>query len=152
MKEKLKQQLREARPTLRVVSPLAHWVVVIMAVFNLILGAALFLAVDQNRVSAPLLIVNEILTFKIWGALFFAIGLLKLYSIKVNDWNLSRKTLLMGVSVKAMWAVALTIRSIVSPGSIFLNLLWVTVAALQMATYIWFMPPQTTLAQDKRLG
>lgn len=151
MKDKLKKQLREARPTLRTVSPLSHWIVVILGFFNLIIGAILYFAVDQKRLSAPLLIVNDILTFKFWGVLFFTLGVLKLYSLWVNDWSLSRKTLLFGVSIKAAWAVALTIRSVITPGTLTLNLLWVTIAALQMATYIWFMPPQTTLAQDKRL-
>lgn len=140
-----------ARPRLKIVSPLSHWIVTIMAVFNLVLGASLLFAIDSSRFTASLIIVNDILTYQFWGVVFIAIGLLKLYSIYINDWNLSRKTLILGVSVKATWAVALTIRTFISPGTLFVNLIWVTIAALQMACYIWFMPPATTLGEDKRL-
>jgi len=150
MKERLKKQLREARPSLREVSPLSHWIVLIMAVFNVVLGTILYLAVDQNRVSAPLIIVNEVLTFKFWGVVFISLGLVKLWSLYVNDWALSRHTLLAGVSVKAAWAIALTVRSLTSPGSIFLNLLWVTIALMQMACYIWFLPPSTGKYEQRR--
>ena len=141
MTSKLDRELQHARPKLKVVSPLAHWVVVIMAIFNLCLGTSFLFAIDQNRVSASLLIVNDILTYKFWGIVFIAIGLIKLYAIFSNNWKLARNSLFLGVSVKAAWTVALTIRTFVSPGTVFLNVLWVTVALLQMGAYVWFLPP-----------
>ena len=141
MTSKLDKELQEARPKLKVVSPLANWIVVVMAVFNLFLGTSFLFAIDQNRASASLLIVNDILTYKFWGIVFIAIGLVKLYSIFTNNWKLARSSLFLGVSVKAAWMVALTIRTFVSPGTVFLNLLWVTIALLQMGAYIWFLPP-----------
>lgn len=141
MSHKLDVQIQHARSSLRSVSPLPFWVVLVMAIFNLLLGASFVFSVDSERVSAPLLIVNEIFTYQFWGIVFMSTGLLKLWALKTNNWALTRGSLLVGVSVKAAWTVALTIRTIVSPGTVFLNLLWITIALLQMGTYIWFMPP-----------
>ena len=135
------KQIRMARPKLKVVSPLAYWTVIVMAVFNILLGASFLFLVDLSRFSAPLIIVNDLLTFRFWGIVFIAIGLLKLYSIITNNWKLARQSLIIGVSIKAAWMVALIFRVIVSPGTFFLSLLWATVALLQMGAYVWFMPP-----------
>ena len=139
-KKTLKEQLHWARPRLKQVSPLAHWTIFIMGLFNLLLGVALFMLVDSGRLSAPLIIVNGLLSYKFWGIVFIAIGLFKLYSLWSNRWELARASLMVGVSVKAMWAVELIFRVIVSPGTFFLTLLWLTVALLQMGAYIWFLP------------
>ena len=143
MSHKLDTQIQHARPSLRSVSPLPFWVVLIMAIFNIFLGASFLFSVDAERVSAPLLIVNEIFTYQFWGIVFILIGLLKLWALKTNNWALTRSSLLVGVSVKAAWTVALTIRSFISPGTLLLNILWVTIALLQIGAYIWFMPPST---------
>lgn len=141
MTSKLDKELQHARPRLRSVSPLSWWTVLIMALFNLVLGSSLFFGVDQGRFTASLLIVNEFLTYDFWGVVFFSLGLVKLYSLFTNNWKLARSSLFIGVSVKAAWMVALTIRTIVSPGTVFLNVLWITIALLQMGAYIWFLPP-----------
>lgn len=138
-----KAELAKARPTLRQVSPLSFAVITIMAIFNLLLGTLLMFAIDNNqsRLSAPLIIVNDLLTYQFWGAVFIVIGIVKLFALKTNNWKLSRQSLLLGVSIKAMWSIALIFRIFLSPGSIFLTLLWLTIAALQMACYVFFMPP-----------
>lgn len=141
MKSKLAKELQIARPSLRLVSPMSWWTVIVMAVFNILLGLSLLLLVDQSRFSAPLLIVNDILTFRLWGIIFIAIGLLKAYAIWANNWNLARRSLFIGVSIKAAWMIALTIRTLISPGTFFLNLTWITIALLQMGAYVWFLPP-----------
>lgn len=137
----LQKQLRQARPKLKVVSPLAYWIMLSLATFNVVFGSVLFLALDQNRLSAPLLIVNEVFTYQFWGLIFIGLGLLKFFSLWANNWNLARNTLLMGVTVKITWAVALAIRTFVSPGTFLVNLVWITLALIQMGTYIWFLPP-----------
>lgn len=139
----IEKELRKARPSLRSYSPLAYWDVLIMGIFNLLLGSSFLLALDQNRVSAPLLIVNDLLSYRFWGLIFISLGIIKLWSLKTNSWELARKTLFTGVSIKAAWMVALIVRAFVSPGTIFLALLWVTIALLQIGAYIWFMPPES---------
>lgn len=146
----IEKQIQKARPSLKLVSPLSYLIVATMAVFNIILGLSFLLLIDQSRFSAPLLIVNEIFTFNFWGVVFIAIGMLKLYSLVHNDWNLARKSLILGVSVKAAWTVALIIRMLVSPGTFFLTLCWVTIGIIQMSCYIFFLPP--AMGQLKKPG
>lgn len=141
MKSKLAKELQAARPSLRLVSPLSWWTVLVMAVFNVILGLSFIFLVDQSRFSAPLLIVNQYLSFSLWGWVFIGIGLLKAYSLWANNWDLARRSLIVGVSIKSAWMVALTIRTLISPGTLFLNLTWITIALLQMGAYVWFLPP-----------
>lgn len=149
-KETLKHQLEKARPKLKVVSPLAYWIVLVMGWFNIILGTTFIFGIDATRFTAPLLIVNELLTFDFWGAVFIFVGIMKLYSLRVNNWKLARSTLFVGVSIKAAWMIALTIRSFISPGTLLLNILWVTIAVLQIGAYIWFMPPSTDSYGQRR--
>ncbi len=145
------RELHKARPSLKMVSPLAHWTIVVMAVFNILLGLSLFFGIDQTKFTASLIIVNEFLTFKFWGIVFLAIGAIKLFALKTNNWNLSRRSLLLGVSIKAAWAVALTVRTFISPGTFFVNIIWIALAALQMGAYVHFMPPLITNKEQSRL-
>lgn len=146
----LEKQIQKARPGLRVVSPSSWWTVLIMGVFNIFLGLSFLFLVDQTRFSASLLIVNDVLTFRFWGIVFVALGLVKLYALYSNNWNMARKSLFFGVSVKAAWMVALTVRTLISPGTFFLNLLWVTIALLQMGAYVWFLPPSMGPTKDSK--
>lgn len=146
----IEKQIQKARPKLSVVSPMAYWIVLVMGWFNILLGLTFVLAIDATRFTASLIIVNDLLTFQFWGVVFMAIGILKLFSLRMNNWELARNTLFWGVSVKAAWMIALTIRTFVSPGTIFLNLLWITIALLQIGCYIWFMPPSTEGYKQRR--
>lgn len=145
----LQREIRNARPRLRLVSPLVHWVILVMGIFNILLGISLYLAFDAARVSAPLLIVNDLFTYRFWGIVFVALGILKLYSLWANNWNLAKNSLLVGISVKAAWAIALTIRSLTSPGTLLINFIWLALAAIQVGTYIFFMPPNVPLAESQ---
>lgn len=146
----IEKQIQRARPGLRIVSPLAFWVVLIFGVFNIALGISFLSAIDAQRITASLLIVNKILTYDLWGMIFLILGAVKLFSLYINNWNLSRNSLIVGVAVKAAWALALTIRIFVVPGTIFLTLLWVALAAVQIATYIFFMPPSVNSYKQRR--
>lgn len=148
MSSKVNKEIRAARPSLKKVSPLAHWTMLVMIGFNILLGSTLLFAVDSAKFTTSLLIVNSFLTYKFWGLVFLGIGLLKLYSVVTNHWELARKSLLVGVSIKACWAVALTIRAFISPGTFFIDLIWITIALLQMGAYINFIPPQLVGYKD----
>lgn len=135
------KSIQHARPLLRLVSPLAHWIVFILALFNIVLGCTLFFALDQSRFTASLLIVNNIFTFQFWGVVFVALGLFKFWSLLTNNWRTARASLLIGVVIKSSWAITLTVRTFVSPGTLFLNFIWIALALVQAMTYIFFMPP-----------
>lgn len=149
-KHSLEHQIKAARPRLKTVSPLAHWIVIALAAFNIVFGLSLFTAFDANRYSAPLLIVNNIFTYQFWGLVFMGLGVLKIYSVYTNNWTLARNSLIGGVSVKAAWAIALTVRSFVSPGTLLVNFMWITLALIQMGTYIYFMPPAVERYKQRR--
>lgn len=142
MTHKLEKQIRHARPKLRAVSPLPYWIILVMGFFNIALGLTFLFGLDVSRLTASLLIVNEMLTFQFWGVVFILLGLIKIYALAFNRWTLARNSLFIGVSIKAAWMVALTLRTIISPGTFLLNLLWITIALIQMGAYIWFMPPE----------
>lgn len=147
---RLIHEIRDARPNLKVVSPLAHWIVFLLGVFNILLGFTLMFGIDKSRLSASLIIVNEFTSYTFWGVVFILLGIFKLYSLKVNDWNLARKSLIIGVSLKAAWSVALIFRVFISPGTVFITLCWLCIAAMQMAAYIFFMPPSTEGYKQRR--
>lgn len=140
-RKSIEKQLQAARPRLAVASPLAFWIVMIFGVFNILLGLSFVFALDQGRFTASLLIVNNIFSYDRWGMIFIVLGVVKLFSLYTNNWNLSRNSLFIGVAIKAGWAIALIIRIFVSPGTLFVMLVWVTLAAVQICTFIFFMPP-----------
>lgn len=148
----IEKQIQKARPLLKTVTPLAHWIITIFAYFNILLGISLFFAIDESKISAPLIIINDIFSYKFWGFVFIAVGVLKLFALKTNNWDLSRKSLLVGVSIKAAWALALIIRSITSPGTFLVTIIWFALAAIQIVTFIYFMPPgiATNKQEEKR--
>lgn len=146
----LEKQIKQARPSLKMVTPLVHWVITIYAYFNIIFGLSLFFAIDQTKISASLLIVNGVFSYKFWGIVFILIGIIKLFALRTNNWDLSRKSLLLGVSIKAAWAVALVVRSLTSPGTFLVSIIWVALAAIQMVTFIFFMPP--SIGSNKQAG
>lgn len=151
MTKDLEKAIKLARPRMKAVTPLANSILTIYAFFNLFLGVSFILALDQSRLSsAPLLIVNDVFTYDFWGFVFVAIGILKLYSIKTNNWALARKSLLVGVAIKAAWAIALIVRSITSPGTWLITLMWLALAFVQIATFIFFMPPSVASYKQRR--
>lgn len=139
--QSIEKELQKARPSLRTVTPLAHAVLQIYAYFNILLGISFLFALDQSKIQNPLLIVNDVLSYKFWGVVFIGIGILKLYSLYTNNWNLSRKSLLVGVSIKAAWTLALVVRSFTESGTWFITLIWLALAAVQISTFIFFLPP-----------
>jgi len=142
MTRKLKQELKEARPKLRLVSPMSYWFVGLMGIFNLVLGALLLgisNGIDINE--PPFKIITAIIPLSIWGLIFIGLGLLKLAALKANSWKWARLTLLMGVTLKSGWAVALIARSMYQPDNAFLTMFWVTIAIVQVLCYIFFLPP-----------
>lgn len=145
----IQNEIRKARPRLKAVAPLSHWIVVIFASLNLVLGLGLFFAIDQRRVTASFIIVNDVFNFHFWGVLFTCLGVFMFYALRVNDWSYIKKAFVLGVCIKASWALALIVRVLISPGSIMITSLWVALACIQIATYIYFVPP---IALADKLG
>ena len=141
MTSQLSQEIKKARPSLRLVSPVSYWFILLMGVFNIFLGSAFMVALDDTPDDLALKAISEIIPFFWWGVLFIALGIAKIYSIVANNWTLARYTLLAGVLLKSGWAVALTFRSFYQADNVFLNALWITMALTQIICYIYFLPP-----------
>ena len=141
MRYELVKELKEARPSLRAVSPVSYWFIILMGIFNLILGAAFIFAADGLELDSTLQAVVAIVPVWAWALLFTGLGFLKLYAVIVNNWTLARYSLLVGVMLKSGWAVALIIKTLSVPDNIFLSLTWVTISLVQMLCYIHFLPP-----------
>lgn len=148
----IEKEIQKARPSLKMVTPLAHAIILVFAVFNILFGLSLFFAIDQTKITASLLIVNNVFSYKFWGVVFILIGLLKLFALKTNNWDLSRKSLIVGVAIKAAWAVALVVRSFTSPGTFLVSIIWVALAAIQISTFIFFMPPAIPSPKQPEVG
>lgn len=132
--------LNENTPRLRSLAPLSFWIVFVFATLNLLIGISLYTTADTGRLSAPLIIVNDILSYKLWGVLFVLLGIGKYASLYYNKWDLTKKLMLGGVVMKSAWSIALIIRVFVSPGSILVALLWFALMAIQIFTVIYFVP------------
>lgn len=140
MTKNIERKIRQAQPRLRKARPLPFWIITIFAGFNIALGVSLYLSFDASRISASLLVVNELFTFRFWGIVFVLVGLLKIFALTTNNWILARQSLLIGVSIKAAWAIALTVRAFTSSGTLLVDLMWITLALIQIATFIFLVP------------
>lgn len=141
MRRELKKQIANARPSLKMVSPVSYWFIMLMGLFNLFIGTAFMFALDPDTDDATFRAITQFIPFGVWGILFFTLGVAKLYSLFTNNWILARYTLLTGVIFKSGWGVALTIRTFDQPDNAFLNATWIALAITQIICYIYFLPP-----------
>ena len=135
-----KQQIREARPKLHMFSPLSFWLVVIFAIFNLTIGSMFIIDSDRFATIPPYLTINPYITYDIWGIIFFAIGVIQAWSLYRNNWSMIRKSMLIGVLTKSVWVIAIFIQSQFIPATLFPAYAWTALTAIQIATFIFFLP------------
>lgn len=137
-KTPIKQQIRQARPKLRLVSPLAASIVVGFGIMNIVLGFGL---ATQRVRTVDLMVINEIMTYGVWGVVFMAVGLISLIAYARNNWKVMRIMLVFGVFLKLWWLAALTLRLVAGHyDNILFICLWGMLAFVQIVTYIHFMP------------
>ena len=141
MRDKLVDQIRAARPSLRLVSPISYWFVILMGVFNVLLGIAFITSLSELTNDLALRAVSKIIPFDMWGFLFILLGVAKLYSIITNSWSIARYSLLAGVLLKSVWAVALVIRSFYEEDCLLTTYMWISMAITLIICYIYFLPP-----------
>lgn len=137
----VRHEIQELRHRLYKVSPLVFAITGIFIGMNIVIGVVMAIAFDESRVVASLLIVNDILTYRFWGFIFIGLALFQGWALYKNNWNLVKKSLLSGVVVKTFWAVGLVLRAFVEQGTLLIALPWITLALIQIATVIFFLPP-----------
>lgn len=137
----LKHEINELRHRLYKVSPLVFAITGIYIGMNIVIGVAMISSLDETRFVASLLIVNSVLTYKFWGVVFLGLAAFQGWALYKNDWGMIKKSLLSGVVVKTFWAVGLILRAIIESGTLLIALPWITLALIQIATVIYFLPP-----------
>lgn len=135
---RIKQQIRQARPKLKDISPLAASIVVGFGIMNMILGFGLF----TSRVrTVDLMVINNITTYEVWGVVFALAGMISLLAYKANSWKWMRLMLVFGVFLKTWWLAALAIRLIAGHyDNILFISLWGMLAFVQIMTYVHLIP------------
>lgn len=134
---KLPQLLKSARPRLRDAAPLTYSICLSFAIANFSIGLGFYFLYTPT---VPVAVINYIFTAQVWGAIFIASSLVSLYGLTSNRWNLVRQTIILQLAIKATWTVALVIRVFHSPNTIIFTIVWLTLASIQAATYIYFIP------------
>lgn len=139
MAESIDKKIEKARPRLSIVAPLTHAIIVCFIFGNILIGYGLFTThVGETARRVP--IVNDYLTFEVYGVMFMSLTVLMAYGLFKNNWALLRKSLIFGVLLKSVWTVALVF-AVLRGGSIAILGAWATLLALQMVTYIYFVSP-----------
>jgi hypothetical protein len=134
----INKRIQEARPNLRLVSPLAAAIVLGYGVVNIALGVGLFFYVNPSP-DSTFAIITAWTPFQLWGVVFLALGLFKLYTLYKNDWVNMRRSLIVGILIKSVWFIALFFRFL-DGGSILMLVIWFFFMYIQMVTYIHFIP------------
>lgn len=138
---KKKLLLDKARPKLFRIAPLTAVICWMFAIINVFVFYSLFFA---YRPTVSLFLVNNFLNFQVWGLAFLALSIIGIYNLLKNNWNGIRKTLLAGILIKIAWEITLLLRIFQNKNTILLAVLWGFFAAIQCATYIFFLPEITS--------
>jgi len=133
----LKKKIETARPHISLISPITGWIVLGFGWLNVLLGIGLYNSPQSS--TQRLVVVNHILTLKVYAALFMVLGLVMLYGYVRNNWSLMKKSLVAGLFIKATWLIALTILAF-DNGSLILLVIWSFLTYVQAITYIYFVP------------
>lgn len=103
---------------------------------NLLIGAAMFGIYEPT---VPIAVAN-MFSYQVWGAIFFSAGLMGVYGLLRNRWEMVRQAQLFGLLIKAIWLIALLIRAVSSPQTILIALVWALFAGIQAGVFIYFTP------------
>lgn len=135
----LHKAIQKARPKLKDIAPLTDAIIKAFGVFNILLGLSLLQLYNIEQ-SPTLAIVNSFFSFYVWGAIFIVLGVVKLWAVRRNNWELLRKMLVTAVLIKSVWFCALVLQIISGHGTYAVTILWSLLTVIQIYTYIYFAP------------
>jgi hypothetical protein len=141
----IEKQIQEARPPLKIVSPLTYLIIMGFAVGNIFLAPA-FLVVPLHA----LVVFPTIYAKWFWfaGFEFLAIGLL--WGLRQNNWRLLRRLLAAGLTLKSIIMFALVVNmfqhGISGYGTI---ILWAMLSYFQAAVLIHPIPVMGVSAKQQ---
>lgn len=116
--------IMEAKPSLFSINPLEAQVILAYGIFNLLIGPVLGAIHTRSIVILP---------YSVWGMVFVILGAWMIGGLVFNNWNMLKKSLLVGVTVKMMWLIGLLF-----VGSWSLVVLWSIFAWIQILCYVYF--------------
>lgn len=135
----MKNQLRQARPSLRLASPLTFWICVGFAVVNIFLAIVIFTQPDTSHLA----LYFSIFTPRFYGSLFLLQVIIISISLLMNSWKYTRLALGMGLFIKAFYAYSL-IELGLRTGlihSLAITSLWLFITWVQFCTIVYFAVP-----------
>lgn len=136
------------KPTLQTVSPISYWTCWAFVFLNIHLG--LYFSTHPSEINR--VVATWILSFGLWGVVFFAVAIVLAYALLTNRWATLLITMLIGFSLKLLWAVALIfmIPELGYPrlsGSIGM---WLSFAAIQAIVVIYLYPREVAVKNVER--
>ncbi len=135
----LHKQIQKARPKLKDIAPLTDAIIKSFGFFNILLGISLMQLYNIEQ-SPTLAIVNSFFSFRVWAIIFIVLGVVKLWAIRKNNWELLRKILISAVLIKSVWFFALILQILSGEGTFAVVILWSLLTVIQLFTYIYFAP------------
>lgn len=130
----IEQTIKSIRPRLKDVAPQTFWFSIGFAIFNLVVGIALF----NTTILTSLQLVG-VIPLKIWALMFMAHGVYMLIALAMNDWKITRFIHLAGLLIKSAWWMEL-LAATVAGRSPFLLFIWSLLLFLQAVVWIYFTP------------
>ena len=124
----LEGKLRELRPSLFDVSKVEAHIILAYGIFNLLIGPVL---ITLPQSSLPI-----ILPLPVWGLIYTALGVWMLTSLYLNEWQWAKASLLIGITIKTIWLIALILIAVKSNWAV--ALLWSVFTWIQIICYVFF--------------
>ena len=123
---------------MRSIAPMSSSLTTGYAVFNLFLGTGLLF---QKARTVEFFIVNDFISYQVWGMIFIILGILMGSALISNSWRLTRWTLIVGIFLKIWWLLALIVRDVFQDGNnSMLLIIWAFITFVQIMLFVNFLP------------
>jgi len=132
----IQKDIIKARPSLRRILPVVFWQTFVFSILNIIIGIGVFL---WEPTIFPIVAPSEIF-MHIWAILFIVLGIALAFGLFSKHWEKLRTMMVIGLSFKAFWSIALMFR-IIDGGTLLVAALFIGLAALQAVCIIFYLPP-----------
>lgn len=131
--------IRKARPSLSIASPLTFWLCIGYVGLNLALGYVIYSIKDQGGLAVYSLIPQQVM-----GGLFALTSIVCFVSLILNAWSSIRATLGFSLFLKSLYAYSLVdlgLRIGFEPVNGIMTL-WLFITYVQFCMIVFFAPPQ----------
>lgn len=141
----INKKLKNARPRLFTIAPLTTSVCWGFSIVNIVIGLAMIIIYKGTIAPIP---IADVLSYRLWGAVFLSMGLFGAISLIRNNWRITRWVQLLGILVKSIWLIALIVRCFYYPQTVLITAVWFFFAYIQAMVYIFFIPSHFRALDD----